>query len=271
MRPNHPASRPPDRWERGSPYEQYVGRWSRQVATGFLAWLDLPPGLRWVDVGCGTGALTEAILSHAAPATLVGIEPSEGFLEQARERLGQRAHLQRASADALPLADATADATVAGLVLNFLADTDAGLREMVRVTDDGGTVAAYVWDYAERMELMKHFWEVAAQLDPAAAALDEGVRFPLCRPLALEGLFERAGLRQVTITGVEIPTVFDTFSAYWEPFLGGQGPAPAYAMSLPADRRQALRDALQARLPKRPDGSIALVARAWAVRGRVAR
>lgn len=269
MRPADPASRPPDSWERGSPYEQYVGRWSRQVAPAFLAWLDLPAGLRWVDVGCGTGALAEAIAAGLAPRSVTGFEPSEGFLEQARQRLGARAQLHRGSAEALPLADASADATVSGLVLNFLPDVAVGLREMVRITAAGGTVAAYVWDYAQRMELMQHFWAAAAQLDPAAAALDEGVRFPLCRPQALEAAFREAHLLEVGVTGLEIPTVFGSFNAYWKPFLGGQGPAPAYAMSLTPERRQALREALQARLPVQADGSIALVARAWAVRGRV--
>lgn len=263
-------SRPPDRWERGNPYEQYVGRWSRQVAPAFLAWLDLPAGLRWVDVGCGTGALAETLLAQCAPRSVTGVEPSEGFLAQARGRLGARAQLHRGSAEALPLADASSDATVSALVLNFLPDVAAGLREMVRITAAGGTVAAYVWDYAEGMELMKHFWTAAAQLDPAASALDEGVRFPLCRPDPLEAAFRAAQLQDVGVTALEIPTVFPDFAAYWKPFLGGQGPAPAYAMSLSPERREALREALQARLPTQPDGSIALVARAWAVRGRVA-
>ncbi|HYE41643.1 MAG TPA: class I SAM-dependent methyltransferase [Ramlibacter sp.] len=271
MRAPYPASKPPDRWERGSPYEQYMGHWSRQLATGFLQWLDLPAGLRWLDVGCGTGALTEAILAHAAPGRVAGIEPAQGFIDQARERLGARAQLQRGTAEALPLESACSDATVAGLMLNFVPDVAAGLREMVRVTADGGTVAAYVWDYAGRMELIKYFWEAAAELDPAAAALDEGQRFPLCRPDRLEAAFRGARLQDVTVTGIEIPTVFTDFSAYWSPFLGGQGPAPAYAMSLPPERREALRRALQERLPAQPDGAIALVARAWAVRGRVVR
>lgn len=270
MRSTLSVQGPADTWERASPYEQYVGRWSRQVAPAFLAWLDLPAGLRWVDVGCGTGALAETILAQCAPRSVTGFEPSEGFLEQARARLGARAQLQRGSAEALQLPDASSDATVSALVLNFLPGLVAGLREMVRVTAVGGTVAAYVWDYAEGMELIKHFWTAAAQLDPAAAALDEGARFPLCRPDALEAAFRAAQLQDVGVTALEIPTVFADFAAYWNPFLGGQGPAPAYAMSLPSERREALREALQARLPMQPDGSIALVARAWAARGRVA-
>lgn len=269
MPPDPAAPRPSDTWERGSPYEQYVGRWSRQVAPAFLAWLDLPSGLRWLDVGCGTGALAEAILAHCEPRSVTGVEPSEGFLTQARERLGDRVQLQAGHAGALPLADASVDAVVSGLVLNFVPDLSAALREMARVSADGGTVAAYVWDYAGRMELMRHFWDAAVRLDPAAAALDEGLRFPLCRPEALEAAFRAAGFTDVGVTGLEIPTVFQNFADYWTPFLGGQGPAPAYAMSLAEEQREALRDALQASLPTRPDGSIALVARAWALRGRV--
>lgn len=269
MPPDPAAPRPSDTWERGSPYEQYVGRWSRQVAPAFLAWLDLPPGLRWLDVGCGTGALAEAILARCEPHSVTGVEPSEGFLAQARERLGDRVRLQAGHAGALPLGDASVDAVVSGLVLNFVPDLPAALREMARVSTDGGIVAAYVWDYAGRMELMRHFWDAAVRLDRGAASLDEGLRFPLCRPDALESAFRAAGFADVGVTGLEIPTVFESFADYWTPFLGGQGPAPAYAMSLTQERREALRAALQATLPARPDGSIALVARAWAVRGRV--
>lgn len=270
MSPAPSAPQPSDTWERGSPYERYVGRWSRRIAPAFLAWLDLPPGLRWLDVGCGTGALAESILANAAPAEVAGVEPSEGFLAQARERLGARMELHPGRADALPFGAARFDATVSALVLNFVPDAAAAVREMARVTVDHGTIAAYVWDYAGRMELVRHFWDAAVRLDPAAAALDEGLRFPLCRPEALAATFRAAGLADAAVTELEVPTVFESFTAYWSPFLGGQGPAPAYAMSLSAEARDALRSALQARLPARADGSIALVARAWAVRARVA-
>lgn len=259
-----------DTWDRGSPYEQYAGRWSRQVAPRFLSWLGLPPGRRWLDVGCGTGALCSAIADRCAPATVAGVDPSEGYLTAARERLAGRAVFQQGSATAIPLDDASVDVVVSGLVLNFLPDPRAALLEMSRVTGTGGTVAAYVWDYAGKMELMRHFWDVAVELDPAAAALDEGVRFPLCRPDALEGLFSGAGLAEVDVQPIDIPTPFADFDDYWEPFLGGQGPAPGYAVSLDEQARAALRDRLRARLPAAPDGSIPLTARAWSVRARVA-
>jgi len=256
-----------DTWERGDPYERYVGRWSRRVAPTFLAWLDVPPDRRWLDVGCGTGALCAAIVDRCAPRSVAGVEPSDGFLRTARENLADGVTLHAGSATSIPLADAAVDVTVCGLVLNFVPDPPGALREMARVTSDGGVIAAYVWDYAGRMELMRHFWEAAAALDPDAARLDEGVRFPLCRPPALEGLFAAAGLTGIAVAPVDIPTRFADFDDYWEPFLGGQGPAPAYAMSLDAAARQRLQERLRERLPAAADGSIALTARAWAVRG----
>ncbi|HXF36283.1 MAG TPA: class I SAM-dependent methyltransferase, partial [Actinomycetota bacterium] len=218
----HP--RIPDRWERGEAYEAYVGRWSRRVAPRFLAWLDVLPGRRWLDVGCGTGALCAAILERCAPALVVGVEPSEGFLDAARRDLGDRAVLRRGTATALPLPDASVDAVVSGLVLNFVPDPGAALAEMTRVAERGGTIGAYVWDYAGGMEPIRVFWDAAVELDPEAAALDEGVRFPLCRPQPLAELFARAGLEGVEVTAIDVPARFQGFEDYWRPFLGGQGP-----------------------------------------------
>jgi SAM-dependent methyltransferase len=259
-----------DNWVRGNPYERYVGRWSRRVAPKFLSWLDVPSGRRWLDVGCGTGALCASILDVCSPSALFGVEPSEGFRETAKANLGSRATLHPGSATAIPLADASVDVVVCGLVLNFVADQGAALREMARVGANGGTVAAYVWDYAGRMELMRHFWDAAVALDPGAASLDEGIRFPVCRPGALQALFTSAALNAVEVTAIDIPTTFTDFDDYWQPFLGGQGPAPAYAMSLDENARARLRDRLRERIPVQSDGSIELSARAWAVRGSTA-
>ncbi len=257
-------------WGRGSAYERYAGRWSSRVAPRFLDWLALPTGLAWLDVGCGTGALTECILNRTAPARVIGVDPAAGFVAAASERLGTRSptpDLLVAGADDLPLPDGSVDCAVSGLVLTFVPDAAAGVAESIRVVRAGGTVAAYVWDYAGRMELMRRFWDAAAALDPAAAELDEGPRFPLAHADALAALFSGAGCTAVETTALDIPTVFADFDDYWQPFLGGQGPAPAYAMSLEEDAREALRRRLDATLPRARDGSIALVARAWAVRG----
>ena len=258
-----------DTWERGNPYKQYVGRWSRRVAPLFLSWLHIPAGRRWLDVGCGTGALCAAIVDHCSPSSVAGVEPSQGFLETARENLGGRAVLHQGSATAIPLDDAAVDVVVSGLVLNFIPDQRAALAEMARVTRSGGTIAAYVWDYAGKMELIRYFWDAAVEINADAASMDLGSRFPNCRPEALMAQFASASLNGVEVTAIDSPTPFASFDDYWQPFLGGQGPAPAYAMSLDESTRARLRDRIRQRLPVQADGSISLIARAWAVRGTV--
>ena len=256
-----------DTWEHGDRYERYIGRWSRRVAPPFLAWLALPTGRRWVDVGCGTGSLAGAILDHCTPASVVGVEPSEGFARTASANLAGRAEVRRGSATEIPLPDASVDAVVSALVLNFVPDPPAALAEMARVLVPGGTIGAYVWDYSGKMEAMRLFWDAAVELDPAAAQLAEGLRFPLCRPDALVDLFTGAGLESAEATAIDIDTPFASFEDYWQPFLGGQGPGPAYLMSLSESARVRVRETIRARVPTRSDGSLPLVARAWAVRG----
>lgn len=193
-----------DTWDRGNSYEQYVGRWSRQVAPLFLSWLNIPTGRRWLDVGCGTGALCAAIADRCAPSSLTGVEPSEAYLKTAKENLAGRAALQQGSATAIPLNDAAVDIVVSGLVLNFVPDQRAALTEMMRVTSGDGTIAAYVWDYAGKMELMRYFWDAAVEIDPDAVKLDEGVRFPICRAEALVELFSSAGLDKPEARAIDI-------------------------------------------------------------------
>ncbi|MBG0560381.1 class I SAM-dependent methyltransferase [Actinoplanes aureus] len=251
-------------WESGNAYEAYVGRWSRRVAEAFVSWLDVPPDRRWLDVGCGTGALSARIAGTAQPARLVGVDRSTGFLASARAG-GLRCCAGDAAA--LPLAGGGFDAVVSGLALNFVNRPEVAVREFARVAAPGGVVAAYVWDYAGGMEMMGHFWSAAAELDPAAAELAESLRFDLCRDDALTELWSAAGLHAVSTHRIVIPTVFADFDDYWEPFLGGQGPAPGYVATRTGPDREALRELLRCRLPARTDGSIALTAAAWAVRG----
>ena len=264
-----PAHRHPhDVWTGADDYERYIGRWSRPVARAFVPWMGVAPGAHWLDVGCGAGALTATIAELAEPAGVLGVDPSEPYLARAREMLGSpRVSFQVGDAEALPAADGSYDVVVAGLVLNFVPDAPAALAEWRRVTRAGGAIGGYVWDYPGQMQLLRYFWDAAVALDADARALDEGVRFPIARPRALAGAFESAGLAQVTTRAIEVPTHFADFDDLWQPFLGGQGPAPAYVMSLPAARREALRDCLHAGLPVGQDGWIDLTARAWAVRG----
>src|SRR5262245_19186944 len=261
--------RRPDVWAAGDAYEPYVGRWSRLVAREFLAWLALGPDLRWLDVGCGTGALTQTILAQASPREVIGIDTSEGFIAYARDRTRDpRATFKTADAGGLAAADAGGfDAAVARLVLNFIPEPAAALTAIARAVRPGGTVACYVWDYAEGMLLMRAFWDAAVALDPGARELDEGRRFPLCRAEPLRALFDEAGLQRTQVRTIDVPTVFTSFDDYWSPFLGGQGPAPTYCMALSEDRRRLLRDKIKAALPAARDGTIPLSARAFAVRG----
>jgi SAM-dependent methyltransferase len=257
-------------WDSAEAYERYVGRWSRLVALGFLGWLAVPAGGRWLDVGCGTGALSRTILDAAQPATVLGVDPSERYITAARERIADpRVHFEIGDARTLPRSDETFDAVVSGLVLNFVpaADQMGTVTGMYHTARGGGVVAAYVWDYAGGMQLMRHFWDAVVALDPAAQEFDEGRRFPLCQPDPLTTLFRGAGLRDVAVRAIDVPTVFRNFDDYWAPFLGGQGPAPGYALSLDEDQRAVLMEHIRSRLPVAPDGSIRLTARAWAVRG----
>jgi SAM-dependent methyltransferase len=257
-----------DAWEGADQYEAYVGRWSRPVARDFISWLGVPVGSRWLDVGCGTGALSETILERAEPLQVVAIDPSQRFVDDVASRiLDGRAAFRVGDAQELPVDLGDFDAVVSGLVLNFIPDLDRAMSQMTGATRVGGTVAGYVWDYAGQMEFLRHFWDAAVELSPDARELDEGRRFPICRPGPLGDLFARH-LSDVSVVDLVVPTVFDSFDDYWVPFLGGQGPAPGYVMSLGDADRDRLRENLRSRLAIGQDGSIALRARAWAVRGR---
>jgi SAM-dependent methyltransferase len=263
------GAKPPlsDVWAAGHAYEPYIGRWSRLVAREFIGWLAQPPNQRWLDIGCGTGALTQTILNQAVPKEVISIDPSEGFIAYARHHIRDpRAKFQTGNALQLAFKDGEFDAAVSGLVLNFVPDTAKAVSEMTRAVRPGGTVAAYVWDYAGEMQLLRHFWDAAVALDSAARDLDEGPRFPICQLERLRALFDGAGLKQTEVRTIDVPTVFKNFDDFWSPFLGGQGPAPTYCMALSEERRSRLKERLEATLPTEPDGSIRLIARAFAVR-----
>jgi trans-aconitate methyltransferase len=259
-----------DPWASSTAYEAYVGRWSRAVAVEFLDWLAVPAGRRWVDVGCGTGVLTESIVGRCNPRSVVGVDPSESFLAHARETVRDpRVRFLAGTAAKSGLEKAKADVVVGGLVLNFVPDVVAALAEARRVVVPGGLVAGYVWDYAEGMQFIRAFWDAAIEVDPAARELDQASRFPIAAPKPLAAAFTAAGLEWVEVRAIEIPTTFADFDDLWRPFLGGAGTAPAYLASLEPGGRDAVRDRLRASVSTEPNGSIHLSARAWACRGRV--
>ena len=255
-------------WASGDYYEPYVGRWSRRVAREFIHWLAVPEDRQWLDVGCGTGALSQTLLELANPKTIQGIDRSESFVEFVRSRVDDpRAEFEVGNAQSLPMEAESFDAVVSGLVLNFVPQPDKMIVEMARVVRSRGSVALYVWDYAGKMQMLRHFWNAVSALDVSARDLDEGRRFPVCNPDPLKKLFQNAGLFQVEVHPIDMSTDFRDFTDYWTPFLGGQGPAPGYVMSLNEEQRARLRQRIYNSLPFALDGSIPLTARAWAVRG----
>ena len=256
-------------WSAASAYEMYMGRWSRPMARRFLEWLVPAGGLDWLDVGCGTGALSRTLLDWAEPRRVVGVDPSEAFVGFARARVAdERATFEIGDARALPVADAAFDHVVSGLVLNFVPEPERAVREMVRAVRPGGGVALFVWDYAQGMGLIRQFFDAARSIDPHAVEHDEGERFTICRPDALEAALEAGGLAGVIVEPLEITAVFADFEDYWLPFLFGRAPAPAYCMALAPALRARLRARLESDLAPDPDGCIRLPLRAWAGRGR---
>lgn len=261
-----------DAWQAGDRYEAYMGRWSRRIAPLFLDWLAAPDGVDWLDVGCGTGALSAAILTRCHPKSLIGLDPSEGFVATTRATVADpRAEFRVGDAQALVLDAASRDVVASALVLNFVPDKAKALAEMKRVARAGGTVGFYVWDYpGGGMELMRAFWDAATALNPAAGDLSEDRRFPFCTPDGLTALARDAGLTRIDCAPIEAATVFRDFDDYWHPFTLGAGPAPGYCASLDPEARQRLKDRLDGSLPRGADGSIPLKARAWAVKAAVA-
>lgn len=257
-----------DSWDSGNPYEHFMGRWSNIVAEKFLKWLSPENGLSWLDVGCGSGALSESIINGYSPKSVIAVDQSEGFIQTAQKRLGSNAICKIGDALNLPVEDNTIDVTVSGLVLNFLSDTNSALSEMKRVTVNGGTVAIYVWDYAGKMEFLQTFWKVA-ELRNDISALNEAKRFSQCNIESLQNIFTETGFNQIITNIIEISTHFADFDDYWNPFLGGQGPAPSYLKSLNENEREHLRNMIYEQLPIKSDGSIPLSARALVIKGRV--
>ena len=258
-----------DTWNSADPYDYFMGRWSSRMAGVFLDWLDIPAGKSWLDVGCGTGALGEKVMGQSSPATLTSVDPSQSLLTQAERRLADGGNFVIGNASSIPMADSSTDIIVSGLALNFFPSLKNALIEMQRIGRYGSTIAAYVWDYANRMDMLRYFWDAVIALDPGSHHLDEGIRFPICNPVILKASFVRAGLTGVDTASLDILTKFESFEDYWQPFLGVQGPAPGYLAPISEDMKSQLQENIYEMLPIEADGSIALTGRAFVVRGTV--
>jgi ubiquinone/menaquinone biosynthesis C-methylase UbiE len=220
--------------------------------------------MRALDVGSGPGALTAELVQRLGGDHVGAADPSESFVAACAERFPE-VEVKRAAAEGLPWRDHAFDAALAQLVVNFMSDPVAGVREMHRVTRPGGVVAACTWDYREGMRMLRAFWETAAALDPKAP--DEGRTMTVRTADDLRRVWDEAALEHVETSAFEVEVEYESFDDYWEPFTAGAGPAGAYCVSLDPDRRAALREGCRRRLGD-PRGAFRLRARAWAVRGR---
>ena len=241
-------------------YDRFMGRYSRLLSPQMADLAGITAGRRALDVGCGPGALTTELVKRLGADAVAAVDPSEPFVAAARER-HPGVDVQRASAEHLPFADGTFDATLAQLVVHFMPDPVAGLSEMRRVTRPGGVMAACVWDHAGGKGPLGTFWQAARDLDPGVH--DEG-DLPGAREGHLAQLFTEAGLSEVQSSTVVAELEHASFDEWWEPYTGGVGPAGAYVAALDAERQAALRDRCRALLP---EGPFTLTSVAWAARG----
>jgi SAM-dependent methyltransferase len=246
----------------GDSYDRFMGRYSRELAPRLVDFAGIEHGMRALDVGCGSGALTAALAGGLGAANVAAADPSEPLLAACAERV-PGADVRRAPAEELPWPDGSFDAVLSQLVLNFVSNADCAVVEMCRVAAPGATVASCTWDYAGGMRMLRTFWDAAAELDPRAP--DES-RMPYTSEDELEALWERSGLNGVVTEPLEVEVAYDGFDDYWEPFTLGVGPAGAYCASLDPEQREALRKGCFERLGS-PAGPFFLTARAFAVRG----
>ncbi|TXG82206.1 MAG: class I SAM-dependent methyltransferase [Thermomicrobiales bacterium] len=254
----------------GEAYEPLTGRWSRMVAPRFLDWLDAGKNGRWLDVGCGTGALIQAVLDAEQPKEVVGVDPSSAYIAYARRQIEDaRVRYEVGDARALPVASNQYDAVVSGLVINVLpaAGQVSAVREMLRAARRGGTVGAYVWDYAGGFAPRAKFWEAASAIAPTAAAVDERFAYPICAPDQLHRLFQSAELNAVETDAIEFEAEFLDFDDYWVPFLAGYGPASQFLLGLPPTARDQLHEMLRTELTPSGNAAFRLPIRALTVRG----
>jgi SAM-dependent methyltransferase len=240
-------------------YDRFMGRYSALLAPRFADFAGVVAGQRLLDVGCGTGMLTSELVRRFGPEAVTAVDPTEGFVVALRARQpGVRT--EQAAAEELPFEDDTFDAALAQLVVHFMVDPVAGLREMARVTRRGGVVAACVWDFACGRSPLSVFWAAARELDPDVD--DESGRAG-GRPEHLAELMRAAGLDAVEEGVLSVEAEHPTFEDWWEPYTLGAGPAGAYTAGLDADRRARLRELCRERLPAAP---FVLESRAWAAR-----
>jgi SAM-dependent methyltransferase len=243
-------------------YDRFMGRYSGPLAPRLADFAGIAAGRKVLDVGCGPGALTAELVARLGADAVTAVDPTEPFVAAARGR-HPGVDVRRAAAEDLPFADGEFDAALAQLVVHFMADPVAGLREMARVTRPGGVVAACVWDHAGGQGPLSAYWEAVRALDPGA---EDERGLAGAREGEMARLLRAAGLRDVEEDALSVAVEHPTFEEWWEPFTLGIGPAGRYVTGLDEPRRDRLRERCREMLPAAP---FVLSARAWTARGLV--
>jgi SAM-dependent methyltransferase len=251
----------------GDTYGRFIGRYGPELAAALVDFARVAPEMRALDVGCGPGALSAVLVERLGAPSVTAIDPSAPFVAACRARL-PGIDVVKASAENLPFADNSFDVALSQLVVNFMDDPEAGVREMARVVRPGGIVGSCVWDYAGEMTLLRAFWDAAREVDPErGAGADEGVVMRWCGEGELAELWRAADLAEVRFDSLVASARYEDFDDLWSPLPIGIGPAGAFCKSLDEDGQAALRDAFRRRLGV-GDRPFELNARAWAVAGR---
>jgi SAM-dependent methyltransferase len=248
----------------GEGYDRWTARWSEQMARDLVPWLGVRRDARWLDVGCGTGVVTDAIMDVAWPGAVTGIDGSDAYLEVARRKV-PGARFDHGDASALPYPDQSFEAVVSSLLIAYLPDPAAALRELVRVTVPGGVVGVVVWDH--ELDLLRHYRQAAADAGVAEVA-SEFPSYDLERENALARGLAGAGLRDVQTRRLSPRVTFDGFDDYWGSMLARKGRTAEHLETLPAPKQATLRELLRALVEPKPGAKVVVEATAWAARGR---
>lgn len=253
-------------------YEAFMGRWSARLAPSFLRFAGVGDGWQVLDVGCGTGNLTRALVASGDRIRATGIDPTADYVAFAREALPHpRARFLTGTAEQLPFADGSFDAALALLVLQDFGDARRAVLEMTRVVRPGGVVAACTWDFRDGLPMFQLLWQAAETVAAEAVSRHRDANPSRQRsgPADLQVLWRDCRLPGIETQALELSMPFASFDDYWRPFLGGATRTCRFAAAADAETGGALKSALAGSITAKPDGSFDLPARAWAVKGTV--
>lgn len=254
--------------ETNDSYEAFMGRWSRHVAPQFLDWLSRPDGLKWLDVGCGTGVLSQTLVARCAPASVTGIDPLEKYIACA-QTITDAISFQVGDMQDLPFDAASFDCTVSALCIKFVPDKEKGISELARVTRPDGTVALYDWDLSNEGNMTRHFWLAVELALPELTEERTRRRAAKAAPDEMIDLFKKARLRNVETKLFSFTARFENVDDYWAPLTGNEQNVGRFCRTLNASQLSTIREKLEDTLPVSADGSISYEGRAWAIKGGV--